>query len=435
MIHKMSLLQDKKNPIKWFRDAAPYIHSHRGKTFVIFITGLSVEHDNFTRLIKDISLLHSLDIKVVIVHGARAQIDKNLQKANISAQIINGLRVTDDSILTIVKQTVSDTHLKIEAALSIGLGKPQVSGFEAKVASGNFIKSKPIGVIDGIDFIHTGAVRKVDADKINELLAQNSIVLLSSLGFSAAGEIFNLNAEDVATQTAIDIKADKLIILGTSDNQTTFLTTAEATRLAAKDNIDDDSKRNIQSAITACKLGIARVHVLNSQIDGVLLEELFTPNGVGMLITDTPYEKIRNAKPADIAEILSLIKPLQDKGILVERGADTILQDINNFHVLEQDEKIIGVVALYAYPENIGEIACVAVDANYQKIGYGNKLIKFVEASAKAQGLSRLFVLSTQTAHWFMEHSYQKAKISELPIAKQKLYNYARNSKAFIKIL
>lgn len=438
----MSLLQDKKTPIEWFRDAAPYIHSHRGKTFVVFIAGQSVEQDNFTRLIKDISLLHSLDIKVVIVHGARAQIDYALEQANIPVQIINGLRVTDDETLAIVKQTVSDIRLKIEAALSIGLGNTQVSEFEAKVASGNFIKSKPIGVIEGTDFIHTGSVRKVDANKINELLEQNSMVLLSSLGFSASGEIFNLNAEDVATQTAIDIQADKLIILGAAckvtdarENKTSFLNTSETTKLIEKTDINEESKRNLQSAITACQQGISRVHLLNSKIDGILLEELFTPNGMGLLISDAPYEKIRQATKNDVTEILSLIRPLQDKGVLVPRQATEISKDINHFHVLEQDEKIIGVVALYVYSQNIGEIACVAVKTNYQKLGYGTKLIKFIEAAAIAQGLSKLFVLSTQTAHWFMEHAYQQTEISKLPIAKQKLYNYARNSKPFIKNL
>jgi len=431
----------KKSPIQWFRDAAPYIHAHRGKTFVIFISGNSVEHANFTRLVQDISLLHSLSIKIVIVHGARAQIDAALKSEKIKPEIINGIRVTDDKVLKIVKQQVSDIRLKLEAALSIGLGNRQVSGFQPRAASGNFIKAKPLGVVGGVDFLNSGDVRTVDVDNIRALLEQNAIVLLSSLGFASSGEVFNLNAEDVATQTAIKLQADKLIILGARckvldyKKNVGFLTTQSAAKLIKTDKINENSKRNVRSAITACKKGIARVHILNSGVNGILLEELFTPNGVGTLITDEPYEKIRDANAEDIIDIYNLIKPLQEAGILVERNEDQILDDLDNFYVLEQDEKIIGVVALYIYPENIGEIACVAVHTDYQNQGYGDKLIKFIEMTAKVLKLDKLFVLSTQAAHWFMEHSYHKTKIADLPLAKQRLYNYARNSIPFVKNL
>jgi len=441
MIYKNTLAKTKKSPVQWFRDAAPYIHSHRGKTFVIFLSGNSVHQASFTSLARDISLLQSLGIKVVAVHGARVQIEAELKKQKLTPKIVDGLRVTDDRTLTIVKEKVSDVKLKIEAALSIGMGDRQVYNFQAKVASGNFIKASPIGIINGVDFRHSGKVRKVNADSINELLAQNVIVLLSSLGFSAAGEVFNLNAEDVATKTAIELKADKLLILNyeqeelSSHDNTNFLTSKSASELLVSGKLGNAGKRSMQSAITACKKGISRVHLLNSRTDGILLEELFTPGGAGILITDEPYEKIRGAKPKDVATIVSLVKPLQKIGILAKRTEAEIQNDIDNFYVLEQDQKLIGVIALYVYPKNIGEIACVVVHPDYQQQGHGAKLLKFIEMTAKTLDLDKLFILSTQTMQWFMEHSYVQTEIAKLPIKKQDIYNYARNSKPFIKRL
>lgn len=438
---------DNSQYVKWFRNSSPYINAHRGKTFVLMLEGDAIADDNFAHIVQDIALLNSLGVRLVIVHGARPQIDRALNVLNIKSQFQGELRITDQAALNAVRAAIGIVKSDIEARLSIGLPNTPMHGARIRVVSGNFVTAKPKGVIDGIDFQHTGEVRRIDRRAIGQQLDLGNIVLLSSCGYSPSGEMFNLTAEDVATQAAISLAAEKLILMGADeglpsaadkriDNDSDIIsqiTTDQLSKLI--DNLSGEHKTHAQSSLTAVKAGINRAHLLSHKIDGALLQELFTHEGAGTLITAGDYEQLRQANIEDVGGILELLTPLEEQGILVRRSREVLETEINRFKVIELDGMIIACAALYPYSTDLAELACVAVSEQYRSGERGERLLNAVSEQAKAEKMSKIFVLTTRTAHWFMERGFSEADISALPKERQSLYNFQRNSKVFIKEL
>ena len=426
--------------VQWFRNAAPYINAFRGRTFVLAFGGECVADKEFSHLIHDIALLNSLGIKLVLVHGARPQIEQSLSQHHVTPLIHNGIRITNGAALPCVKQAVGAVRMEIEALLTMGVANSPMAGARLRVASGNFITAKPMGVHEGIDHCHTGEVRRVDNEAIQQLLDQGWIVLLSPMGYSPTGEVFNLLAEDVAVSTSRALKADKLIYLTESseltDEQGTLireLKPAEAQRLIQYNStLTHEAKRYLHDAATLCQEGLHRAHLIPRHIDGALLQELFTRDGIGTLISNDLFEGTRQAKIEDVGGIIELLEPLEQQGILVRRSRERLEQEISQFTVVERDGTIIGCAALYPYPEHhIGELACVAVHPAYRNSGRGDALVSAIKQQAKQQDLQALFTLTTRTAHWFIERGFAETDISKLPLEKQQLYNYQRKSKIF----
>ena len=429
--------------IDWFRASSPYIHAHRGKTFVIAFEGEAVESHCFTDFIHDIGLLQGLGIKLVLVHGARPQIEANLKARQIQMQYANGLRVTDEKALLSVKEAVGSVRLEIEALLSLGLANSPMAGTRIRVASGNFVTAKPIGVLNGIDHGHTGEVRRVDAEAIRLQIDNDNIVLLSPLGYSPTGEIFNLSATDVANQVAIKLNADKLIYLteekdlARRKNSNNHLTPADLdTFKKSRKKLSKKTCHQLDNAAAACRCGVKRVHLVQRQIDGALLKELFTRDGSGFMVTAEAYESIRRARIDDVTGVIELLTPLENKGVLVKRSREVLETEIDNFSVLERDGMIIGCAALYSFVENnMAELACIAIHPDYQSDGKGDMLLQHMEKTARALHIDQLFVLTTQTLHWFQERGFKRADISILPQKKRDLYNFRRNSRVAVKNL
>jgi len=430
--------------VHWFRAAAPYIHNFRNKTFVVAFGGEMVSEDQFIALAQDLNLLNSLGVRLVLVHGARPQIEEELSERGAEIRYADGMRVTDADALKCVKEAAGTVRVEIEALLSMGLANSPMAGADIRVASGNFVTAKPMGVRNGIDLMHTGEVRKIDVVAIRRRLDVGEIVLLSPLGYSPTGEIFNLTLEDVASATAIALDADKLVFLmeatgitGTQDELLRELTTAQAESiLANKTPLSEDAGYFLPAAVRACRHGVARVHMVSRHADGALLQELFTREGIGTMITEDALETLREATIDDVGGILALIEPLEADGILVWRSRERLEMEIERFSLLEYDGVIIGCAALYPFPaENTAELACFAVAPAYRNAGRGETLLDYMQARAAAQGIGRLFVLTTRTAHWFIERGFAEAGVESLPQAKQGLYNYQRRSKVFIKKL
>ncbi len=429
--------------INWFRDAAPYINQHRGKTFVVYFSGEAVNSDGFDALIHDLALLDTLGVRLVLVSGARPQIEERLALENIASQYADGLRITNEGSLNAVIEAVGRVRVLIEARLSLSLINTPMSGSEIKVCSGNFITARPIGVINGIDFSHTGKVRKVAADAINRQLETGQCVLLSPLGYSPTGEVFNLRAEEVATACASALAADKLIILSEHSSNGSSqrplgsqLTTTQVSERLAQGIDDPELEMHLRNARDALGNGVQRCHIIDRSIDGGLLKELFTRDGAGTLISNDDYEGLRRATINDVAGILALIAPLEEKQALVRRSREQLELEIDYFTIIERDGVIIGCAALYPYPDDsVGELACLAIDPDYHGEGRGDLLLAETERQAREQGLKRLFVLSTQTMHWFIERGFKEGDLDALPIEKAKLYNYQRRAKVFIKPL
>lgn len=428
--------------VNWFRHSSPYIHAHRNKTFVISFGGEAVLAEDFDHHVHDFALLSSLGIRLVLVHGIRPQIDQRLQKLNIPARFHQNLRITDDTALQCVKEAAGIVRVEIEALLSMGLANSPMAGSGLKVASGNFVTAKPLGVIDGVDFCHTGEVRRIDSTAIQQQLEQKNIVLISPIGYSPSGEIFNLSAEQVATSVAIALKAEKLILLTEQSVQNPEshqpvrqITTEEATNfLQIHPDTPDNIGLPLKAAVQSCRSGVNRAHLIDRTIDGALLLELFSHDGIGTLISSTPFETLRRATLNDIGGILELIKPLEQQGKLAKRSREKIEMEISDYIVLERDGLIIGCLALHANEAGqFGAIACLAVHPDYQGSARGQWMFDHVCKKAKQLNLKKLFVLSTQTAHWFIERGFQPTTIESLPVSLKALYNPERNSKVLCK--
>ena len=430
--------------VKWFRQSSPYIHAFRGRTFVIACDGSTIQHAGFPSLIHDIALLNSLGIRLVIVHGARPQIDQQLLASNHRMAYVNGLRITDDQALTCVKEAAGAVRVEIEALLSMGVANSPMAGAHIDVASGNFVTAKPLGIRNGVDYCHTGEVRRIDTQAIRQRLESGAIVLISPLGYSPTGEIFNVSSKEIAGACATSLVADKLIFLADGEDinlrqlqhPAREINLKQARQLLATVAGNGQEPSYLHYAVTACEQGVSRVHLVDHAIDGGLLLELFTRDGIGALITGEDFEGMRRATIDDVGGILELIQPLEHQGVLVRRSREQLELEIDRFTVVDRDGAIIACVALYPYQEEkAGELACLAVHPDYRQANHGETLLATVERQARQLGLAQLFVLTTQTAQWFQEHGYRFAPLQQLPVAKQNLYNLQRNSKVLIKPL
>jgi len=301
----------------------------------------------------------------------------------------------------------------------------------------------PHGVIDGVDFQHTGKVRKVHTKSLNAALDSGAVVLISPLAYSPTGEIFNLSFSDVATHVATAIKADKFLAFiegnGVTDadgNLIRQLSLQECKTYLNEngDNISFDLQQAISASYLSCLQGVPRAQLISYETDGALLTELFTRDGLGTMIYSGQYEQLRTASIDDVAGILELIRPLEEQGILVRRSREVLETEINKFHVMDKDGTIVACAALYPYGD-MAELSCVATHPDYRNGGRAAALLQQMEAQARKQKIKQPFLLTTQTAHWFIEQGFVQGKLEDLPIAKQELYNYQRNSKIFIKSL
>ena len=433
------------NPIdfvRWLRDVAPYVHTFRDKTFVIAFDGELVEQGHLEDLAYDVSLLRAMGMRIVLVHGARPQIERQLALRDKSSEFINGVRITSSAALNSVKEACGALRLSIEAAFSQGLPNTPMAGSDINVVSGNFVTAKPIGVLNGVDFQHTGEVRKVAHDDIIKQLAMGNVVLLSPLGFSPTGEAFNLTNTEVASSVAAALKADKLIMLSDQDvlaedgSWISELDAAQGRQYAEALALDHPLRPWILASCYAVERGVPRAHIIPSDLDGSLLLELFRHDGVGTMITKNLLEIIRPAKIDDLGGILQLIAPLEQNGTLVPRGREKLEAELALFSVVEHDNYILGCAALYPFvEEKMAEMACFSIDASMQGAGLGTRILNHMEQRAKTAGLTHLFVLTTRAAHWFLKNGFVAGDVDDLPDNKKQMYNCQRRSQIFIKKL
>jgi amino-acid N-acetyltransferase len=438
-------MQDANAPqfVAWFRSVAPYLHAFRGRTFVVAFGGEVVDAPGFFEFAHDLNLLHSAGIRIVLVHGSRPQIDAQLAQRRAKARFHQNIRITDPVALECVKEAVGLLRVIIDATLSQGMPNTPMAGAPINTASGNFITAQPMGVLDGVDYQYTGTVRKIDAQAIQGLLDAGNLAIVSPIGYSTTGEVFNLAMEDVAVATAKALRADKLIFLSDApvqDKQRNTLpevAAEDADKLLARGgHLTADTRLFLAHAVEAVRAGVPRAHMIDYKSDGSILIELFTHGGSGSMITADRLERLRPATIDDVGGVLALIEPLEADGTLVRRGRERLEREIGRFMVIEHDKMILGCAALYPFPsEKAGELACLAVRSEARGKGYGDKLVEAIEARALRLGMKQLFVLTTRTMHWFKERSFREGSIADLPKVKQELYNFQRRSKVLVKQL
>ncbi|OGA62674.1 MAG: amino-acid N-acetyltransferase [Betaproteobacteria bacterium RIFCSPLOWO2_12_FULL_65_14] len=438
----MATLSHPESFVRWFRQVAPYLHAFRGRTFVVAFGGeMFAERARFASFVHDVNLLAALGIRLLLVHGARPQIEAELKAKGLRSRYAQGLRITDERALQAVKEAAGVLRVEIEALLSQGLPNSPMAGAHIRVASGNYITARPIGVRKGTDFQFTGAVRKVDGVAIARRLDAGEVVLVPPLGYSPTGEVFNLAWEDVAESVAVALKADKVLMYtdrlpaDRKGEAIGELTSREAEALLGKKNdLTQATRRVIEHTVRAVNAGVARGHIVTRRAGGSLLLELFTHTGVGTMITSATVETLRPARIEDVQGMLALIEPLEADGTLVKRSRELLEAEIGNFLVVEHDGVIVGCAALYPFPEEkSAEFACLAVAHEYRDAGYGEDLLKACEERAKEMRIRRLFALTTHAAHWFLEQGFRAADVSALPSRRQALYNWRRGSKVFLK--
>lgn len=427
--------------VRWFRQAAPYVHAFRGRTFVIGFGGeLVAERGRFANFVHDVNLLAALGIRLVLVHGARSQIEAELRSKGQRSRYAKGLRITDTASLTAVKHAAGVLRVEIEALLSQGLPNSPMAGGAIRVGSGNYLTARPIGIVDGVDYQFTGAVRKVDGVAISRRLDTGEMVLVPHIGYSPTGEVFNLAWEDVAESVAVALKADKLLLLcdrlpeNRKGELLHELTAREAEALLKKNGEHKDLARALRCALRALAGGVARAHLITRRTDGATLLELFTHSGVGTMITADPVESLRQARIEDAGGIIALIEPLEADGTLVKRNRERLEHEIGNFEVVEHDGVVVGCAALYPFPEaKSAELACLAVSPDYRDAGYGERLLQACETRARAARIRKLFALTTRAQHWFLAQGFREAGVDALPEQRKTLYNWKRGSKVFVK--
>lgn len=429
--------------VRFFRAASPYIHAHRGRTFVVVFGGEAVADPAFPAQVQDLALLASLGVRLVLVHGSRPQVDDLLRARGVAVRYHGGVRITTPEALACVKEAAGRVRVEVEALLSMGLANSPMAGARVRVQSGNFVTARPLGVRDGTDFGHTGQVRRIDGNAIARVLDQGAVALVSHVGYSPTGEVFNLTAAEVASATAVALGADKLLCLldppGLADadgRPVRELDLPEAEAFLTHSRLPEAAGAALAGCVTAVVGGVRRAHLLDRTVDGVLLKELFTRDGVGTLVTADRFESTRPATIDDVGGILALIEPLEAAGVLVPRPRERLETEIGGFTVMDRDGTVIACAALRPFPqEQVAELACLAVHPDYAKHGRGDSLLSQVERQAAQQGVRRLFVLTTQTAHWFQERGFVPARAADLPVRRQAMINDQRGAKVYIKDL
>ena len=448
--------------VPWFRAIAPYIHAHKGNTFVIGVDSEMIAAGRLSALVQDLALIHAMNIKIVLVHGFRRQLEEHLLLRSHPSKFVEGIRITDQTALTCAQAAAGQLRYQIEATFSQGLPNTPMAHAQVRVVSGNYITAKPLGIINGVNFQHTGEIRKLDSTGIRQALDQGNIVLLSPFGFSSTGEAFNLSMEDVATEAAIALQAEKLAFITPLRGVPEYLGDLEGGKPSAEKDDDtlpikkqmtlDEAQKLLDTypapdtpetqqvvfylrhMVKALQNKVKRTHIIPYAVDGSLLIESFTHDGIGTMLIDENLQSLREAQPRDVAAIIQLIEPLEKEGALIKRSRKEIERDIHAYTVIEHDGVLFGCVAFHPYPENkTGELAALNVSPRLQGGNYGEKLLTRVEHKARAMGLESIFVLTTRTMHWFIKHGFEEVPPEWLPQTKREHYNWNRNSQVLVK--
>jgi amino-acid N-acetyltransferase len=419
------------------RGILQYIPQFRDKTFVLAIDAVIVTDDNFATLLLDVSLLWSLNIRVILVHGAAAQIAKLAAARGVAASNLDGSGVTDTTTLELAL-TASNrlTHEILEG----------LSAHDQRAATANVITAHPLGVLQGVDHLFTGKVERIDVELLRSLLAQGVVPIIPPLGFDGDGKTYRVNSDGLAVAIATQLKAVKLIFVtarpgllhrGQLIRQ---MMVAELNQLLQQDpaGFASDMLSKAQHAVRGCQAGVPRVHVIDGTLDEGLLGEVFSNHGLGTLIYANEYENIRPAQKKDVRAIYALTQQAVEADELLKRSKTSIERQLGDYYIFEIDKNPVGCVALHVYPErNQGELACLYVSSSHENEGIGRKLIQFVESRARELGLRELLALSTQAFTYFQSKAgFVEGTPDDLPPVRRDKYDQSgRNSKVLLKRL
>lgn len=429
--------------IETIREVFQYLRQFKGRTFVIKIDYTVIDDPHFPVFIRDVARLYESGIRIVLVPGAKERIDQILGVYNIADRVIQGVRATSSEAMPFIMMAAFDVANRLMTRLS---------GTEIDAVIGNWIRARGMGVVDGVDYQSAGLVERVLTDRLRNVMDNGFVPILPCIGWNSLGQPYNIASNDLAVITASRLGAEKLFFvtsgpdLAASDYQIPdgppLSEDGRISNFSLPDleeffrlNPDREGLELLAKARRACEAGVARVHILDGRSDGVLLKEVFSNLGSGTMVYSNRYSGIRPMRQDETIEVLRIMKPFVEKGILLPRNAETLAENYEDFIVFEVDDAIRASAALHRYPEGVGEIAAVAVDRQYAHLGVGPRLIGYLLDRARRQGLSRVFVLTTQTGDWFLKQGFQEGDLSSLPEKKRALYDLSRRSRIFTKDL
>ena len=396
----------------WFRASAPYIRAHRGRLFVVMLGADGLASANLRSIVHDLALLHVLGVRLTLVHGIPSDEDGPTSAAELEE----------------AERQAGVARSRLEGMFAAGIPPSPLRNNHVPLVGGNLVTAMPRGVVDGVDHMAAGAVRKVHVDSIRALLDAGNVVVLSPLGHSSSGAAYTLRPAMLAATTAVELGADKLVMFDAVPRLADLsdLTTDQLADLLKEGTFPEPTTERLTALLHACRGGVERGHLIGHGADGALLQELFTAEGTGTQIGSADYRVVRAATDADIGGIVELITPLEQSGALVARPRDRIEREIGNFVVAELDGALTGCCALYPLAEGSAELACLVGGE-----GVGERLLKAIVERARASGVRRLFALTTGASDWFAERGFTEADVPALPGSRKALYNFQRGSKVF----
>ena len=422
------------------REVFSYNRRFQDALFVLKIDSPIIDHPYFSLLVKDLALLHQNGIKIIIIPGAHDRINEILTQYKIPYDSARGVRISSEESINFIKMAAFDVCNKVMTLLS-GNGIYSVIG--------NWVKARALGVVDGVDFKHTGQVERIRTEAVNTLLNEGHIPIFPCIGWNSNGDPYNVSSDELARVIAQSMQASKLFFLSAEDvltNQSCTIpddvSLSQDGRLSKlslsqaehfiKLNENNPLSDKIHCAIAACQEGVDRVHILDGRIEGAVLKEIFSNLGIGTMVYSNIYERIRPMKRRDISSVLSLMKPFVDNGILIPRSREQLEEKLDDYVVYAMDGILHGCAALHRYGNQKAEIAGLAVDNQFVHLKIGKKIVFYLLEKGKEAGLNEIFVLTTKTSDWFLNMGFVPAGLEALPEEKRLQYNRNRNSRILV---
>jgi amino-acid N-acetyltransferase len=435
---------EQREHVETIREVLSYLEQFRETTFVVKIDNTIVNDPLFSITVKDLCLLHEAGIRIAIIPGATGRIDEILGSYSIQYRYVKGVRVAGEDAVPFIKMAAFDVANRLMTMLA-------ANGVNAVV--GNWVRARGVGVIDGVDYKSAGIPEGVRGDTVRKVLEDDMIPVFPCIGWSSVGRPYNVSSNELAVMVATSLGAEKLFFISSRDgfNASSFsvpqtVAVAPGGRIANFSLPDleeffnlnpgrDKELEFLRRAQRACAAGVERVHILDGRIEGVILKETFSNLGSGTMVYSKSYSGIRPMKLIDVSDVLRLMQPFVERGILLPRTEAQLEEGIADFVVFEVDDSVHACAALHEFPDGQAEIAGIAVDPNFAHLGVGPKIVDYLCDRAKKKGLASVFVLTTQTADWFEKLGFEERDPSILPEKKRQAYNLQRKSRVFSRKL
>jgi amino-acid N-acetyltransferase len=430
-----------REQVDLIREVFYYQNRFDGKTIVLKIDYPILNAPHFPQLLKDLAMLRATGIEIVLIPGAGEWIDQVLKEYDIESEYVDGVRIATQESIPFIRMAAFDVANRLMTLLT---------AFQANAVIGNFTRARGVGVVDGVDFQNSGRVEKILKEPLQQILDQGMIPIFPCIGWNAAGKPYNLSSDDIALAVAEALQAEKLFFVTDSDGfmETRFKlpsglvknSDGRVARLSLEEaqevlnlnagNPDPDLKY-LELALAACRKGTERAHVVDGRMEGAILREIFSNLGVGTMVYGNDYESIRPMKADDIGDVLRLMQPLMNEGILIKRSEDDLMARHGDFVVYSIDDVVHACGSLHDYGEGQGEIAAIATNPVYGHLSMGRKIVFYLIEKAAKLGMTRVFALTTRTVDWFEQLGFVEADLESLPARKRDTYNHARKSRIF----